>query len=299
MNAVFEPSLLFISDEDWYDEEKQDAFLEHLLNHLDMIDTFDAAKIWWTDELQEVLVGSPNMHPWFQSDQRNPLIVTIHRAFYNRLEYSLGFDDVCKINPCLETTYTNQEAQDHFLKLVHNLIDEDENFHFCVGVQNRLNLPNQYTFSCDCHAKNLTPSLLNDANDWLFHIDISKFFPNSIEEFDIQFDKGMDLVKKKLFPEKRYLFDFEFTKNFKKSIVFRTKFQEEIFVAVVKKLISTSLEAANSDLHDEQIGKKNLNKWRMRVTQRPSSTRIHYTVTDEGAIRFLQYYGEGEHDDGL
>ncbi len=37
----------------------------------------------------------------------------------------------------------------------------------------------------------------------------------------------------------------------------------------------------------------------MRVTQRPSSTRIHYVVTKEGKIQFLQFYGEGEHDDGL
>jgi hypothetical protein len=299
MNAVFEPSLLFISDADWYDEEKQDAFLAHLLDHLDMIDTFDAAKIWWTDELQEVLVGSPNMHPWFQSDQRNPLIVTIHRAFYNRLEYTLAYDEICEINPNLNVTYTNQDAQEQFLKLVHNLIDGKENFHFCVGVQNALIPPNSYTFSCNCHEKNLIPNLLNNANDWLSYIDVSRFFPKTIEVFDTQFEKGMDLVKKKLFPEKRYLFDFEFTKNFKKSIIGRTRFQEDIFIAVVRKLTSTSLEAANSDLHDEQIGKKNLNKWRIRVTQRPSSTRIQYVVTEEGRIRFLQYYGEGEHDDGL
>lgn len=40
MNAVFEPSLLFISDADWADEEKQDAFLQHLLNHLTIIDQY-------------------------------------------------------------------------------------------------------------------------------------------------------------------------------------------------------------------------------------------------------------------
>ncbi len=296
MNTVFEPSLLFISDEDWYDEEKQDAFLEHLLSHLDMIEEFDAAKIWWTDELQEVLVGSPNMHPWFQSDQRNPLIVTIHRAFYNRLEYSLGYDEVCEINPNLNVTYTNQSAQEQFLKLVHNLIDEKQHFNFCIGVQNALIPPNSYTFTCNCHEINLMPNLLNSANDWLLYIDVSKFFPKTIEEFDVQFEKGMDLVKQKLYSDKRYLFDFEFTKNFKKSVIARTKFQEDIFIAVVKKLILTSAEAGSSDLHDEYIAQKKV--YRIRVTQRPSSTRIQYKL-NEGKIQFLQYYGEGEHDDGL
>lgn len=297
MNAVFEPSLLFISDADWYDEEKQDAFLEHLLGHLAIIDEYDAAKIWWTDELQEVLVGSPNMHPWFQSDQRNPLIVTIHRAFYNRLEYTLAYDEVCEINPNLNVTYTNQDAHEQFLKLVHNLMDEKESFHFCAGVQNVLNPPNSYTFSCNCHEMNLIPNLLNNANDWLLYIDVAKFFPKTIEEFDKQFEKGMDLVRKKFFPEKRYLFDFEFTKNFKKSIIGRRKFQQEIFIAVVKKLILTSVEAGSSDLHDEYIAQKKM--YRIRVTQRPSSTRIQYNLSKQGKIQFAQYYGEGEHDDGL
>jgi hypothetical protein len=114
MNALFEPSLLFISEMDWYDEEKQDAFLAHLIGHLDVIDDYDMCKIWWTDELQTILVGNPTMHPWFQSDLRNPLIVSIHQKFYNRLDYAPEFDTVCAISPNLKITYTNEEANTHF-----------------------------------------------------------------------------------------------------------------------------------------------------------------------------------------
>ena len=38
--------------------------------------------------------------------------------------------------------------------------------------------------------------------------------------------------------------------------------------------------------------------WKQAVTQRPSSTRIHYVLDDKKLI-FRQFYGEGEHDDGL
>ena len=65
----------------------------------------------------------------------------------------------------------------------------------------------------------------------------------------------------------------------------------------MKKLILTSAEAGSSDLHDEYIAQKKVH--RIRVTQRPSSTRIQYKLTKEGRVQFLQYYGEGEHDDGL
>lgn len=304
MNTLFEPSLLFISEADWYDEEKQDAFLEHLINHLDLIDEYDMCKIWWTDELQNILVGNPNMHPWFQSDLRNPLVVAIHQKFYQRVENVFEFDTICTISPSLTITYTNQDAHTHFLKLAHTLIDFKEPSYLCVGTQNRLNTDENYTFNCKqlaCHDNELVPILINKAHNWLQYIDVvGQFFPTTIEEFNDKFEDGLALIKKTMFGGKPYLFSFEFTNKFKKSIINRTTFQESIFIAIVKKLTSTGLESKNSDLEDEFIvnNKKKIAEWRMRVTQRPSSTRIHYTVADN-KITFLCYYGEGEHDDRL
>jgi hypothetical protein len=56
---------------------------------------------------------------------------------------------------------------------------------------------------------------------------------------------------------------------------------------------------SDSDWYDEFIIKNKINEWRIRVTQRPSSTRIHYVVKKDKTVQFLCYYGEGEHDDGL
>ncbi|AEE49569.1 hypothetical protein [Haliscomenobacter hydrossis] len=297
MNAVFEPSLLFIADEDWWDDEKRDAFLEHLLDHLEMLDEYDICKIWWTDELQTILVGDPNMHPWFGSDLRNPLIVTIHQKFYQHTDSCFEFPPVCDITPPLVVNYTNPDAHESFLKLVHALIDLEENFYFCVGLYNRLSIGAAYSFTCDCHSHQLQPTILNAAEDWLNFLDaVAQFFPTSIEAFDSNFIKGLELVRRKFFAGAEYRFDFEFSKAFKKSVIHRTTHREAIFMAIVKKLTSTSAESGSSDLHDEFLSK--IKEWRIRVTQRPSSTRIHYAVQDKKII-FLKYYGEGEHDDGL
>jgi hypothetical protein len=51
MNAVFEPTLIFVTEADWHDVQKQDVFLELLLCHIDFIDKYDICAIHWTDEL--------------------------------------------------------------------------------------------------------------------------------------------------------------------------------------------------------------------------------------------------------
>jgi hypothetical protein len=296
MNVVFEPSLLFIADEDWWDEEKRDAFLEHLLDHLQLIDEYDICQIWWTEQLQTILVGDPNMHPWFGSDQRNPLIVNIHQKFYQRLSYWDESPLLCSSTPALSAEYRNLNAQECLLKLVHALIEQEENFYFCVGLANQLKGGEGYSFSCNCHTNQLLPKVINRASEWLPLLDpVAQFFPTSIEDFDTNFPKALALVLRQNFPAKPYLFDFEFSKTFKKSVVSRTTFRQEILEAVVKKLIFTTDES-RLGLKDEFIDNKKV--WRFRVTQRPHSTRIQYTVEGK-TINFLQYYGEGEHDDGL
>lgn len=296
MNAIFEPSLLFIADEDWWDDEKRDAFLEHLLDHLEMLDEYDICQVCWTNELDTILFSNPHMHPWHQSDLRIPLIPNIHKKFYSRTEYCLELDSPCLADPILKENYSNSEASEATLKIIHAQIELEEDFYFCVGLANQLPSGQSYTFSCDCHTFLLSPKVLNNAADWLSELDpVELFFPTSMEDFDLNFEKALKLVRDQNFPRKQYLYEFKFTKNFKKSIIQRTTLQLEILEAVVKKLIFTTDES-RLDLKDEYIDKKK--EWRFRVTPRPHSTRIQYTVEGK-TINFLQYYGEGEHDDGL
>jgi hypothetical protein len=299
MNTVFDPKILFISDEDWLEEEKQDAFLEHLLKQLTIIDEFDICRIFWSDELQELLVANPQSHPWYGTDTRNSMIAIIHQKFYTRAETIAEHEEPCTITPDF-----NQKVRDdadlHFLQLIHGLIELEEAFYLALGVGNQLPKGEHYIFSCTCHA-DYSPALIFKAKEWLEYVDeVEKFFPISVEEFDEKFEIGLDLVKRKYFEaedeEVDFLYEYEFTNKFKKSIVSRNTFQAEIFKAIVKKLISTSAEAGASELKDEWL--KQSKMYRFRVTKRPSSTRIHYDLYDDRII-FDKYYGEGEHDDGL
>jgi superfamily I DNA/RNA helicase len=51
-------------------------------------------------------------------------------------------------------------------------------------------------------------------------------------------------------------------------------------------------------LQDEFINTNGINEFRMRISNWPTSRRVHYTINSE-QITFEQYYREGEHDDGL
>lgn len=296
--AIFEPSLVLISDENWNNETYKDAFLKHFLNHLELIDKYDLTKIYWTDELNEILFGSPNEHPWFQSDLSVPLIVTIHQKFYQLLELIPSFETSCQVVPSFSVNYQKTIALDEFSKMVHCLIDFEEQTFLCVGIENKLNQPNQYLFPCDCHEAPYAPTLLNQPKDWLQHVDIvEKFYPKNIDEFEEKMKLAFDFIKLRDYNDVDLQFDFEFTKTFKKSVLNERTHCQEILEMTTKKLILTPAEARqDTQLRDEYINK--VDEYRFRVTQRPSSTRIHYTFKND-VITFLRFYGEGEHDTGL
>lgn len=296
-NVVFDPTLLLISDLNWKDEEVRDDFLENFSCFLEMIDEFDLANIYWSDSLQEILVSEPQLHPWYQSDLKNSIIAVLHNKFYSRTEYIPKGDISANINPEFQVI-EDEAAHDSFLRLVHELINLEEEFILCLGIGNRLE-NEAYEFSCKCHNNYVPSNQLNCCNDWFDLIDeVEMFFPLSIDEFDEKFEKGLDFVRRKYFEEEgevEWLYEFEFEKKFKKSIIGRQKFQREIFQTIVHKL-TINIQEARTNLRDEYIKQHDIH--RFRVTGRPSSTRIHYQY-NEGTIIFDQYYGEGEHDDGL
>jgi hypothetical protein len=181
--AIFEPSLVLIADENWYDESYKDAFLDLFLTHLELLDKYDLTKIYWTDALNAILFESPNEHPWYSSDLSTPLILTIHQKFYQLLELIPPFETVCNVTPPLKINYQKREAQEEFLKMIHTLIDFEEPTFLCVGLENQLTKEQIYSFSCDCHEKLYFPILLNQLKDWLQHVDIvEKFYPNDIDQ---------------------------------------------------------------------------------------------------------------------
>jgi len=298
MDAIFEPSLLFISEADWNNEQTKDNFLELSLCHLETIDKYDICDILWSDELENNLFEDPNIHPWYEGFLRNPIIVTIYNKFHSRQKNIQQHTDVCSVEPAFSKKSPKTDSHANFLKLVHTLLDRNENFYLCVGNKNKLLTNNYYIFKCNC-GNQLKPTLLNECCDWFKNIDVvKKYFPANADNFETKLEIAINIIKKVEFEDKPILFDYKFTKTFKKDVIKATNHKQDILLTITRKLILTANEARqDSQLRDEYIQQRD--EYRIRVTDRPYSTRIHYNIGDNNVIEFLRYYDEGEHDDGL
>ena len=246
--------------------------------------------------MQINLVEQPNKHPWYQSDLRNSLIPIIHQKFYSRQKYLQSHSDMCEIHPAFNFIF-DEDIHNNFLKLIRTLIDNEINFYLCVGNENKLSVPNNYTFQCNCNSQ-LSPVLINECDDWLHQIDVlEKYYPKNISDFESNLSKAIGILNKINFSDKPILYDYKFTDQFKREVIRVNNHKAEILLAITKKLILTANESRHDrDLQDEYITQKK--EYRIRVTGRPYSKRINY-ILDENKIQFIHYYDEGEHDKGL
>jgi len=297
MNAVFEPTLIFITETDWNNSQKQDDFLELLLCHIESIDKYDICDVYWTEELQLNLVEQPNIHPWYQSDLRNPIIATIHQKFYSRLDLIPAHETVCEVKPDFLNIISFPDIHNNFLKLVHSLLDYKENFYFCLGIENQLFNTDVYCFMCNC-GHDFSPLQINNCNDWLNQLDVVELlYPVNIVEFDTKMINAIEIIRIRDFAARVILFNFNFSNQFKRDILNAINHRDKILTSITKKLILTATEAGqDSQLRDEYLTQSQ--QYRFRVTNRPYSTRIHYNFANN-SITFLRYFDEGEHDTGL
>ena len=295
MKAVFEPEILFISESDWQDSEKRDAFLKHLLENLENINNYKITRIYWTDDLEELLWEHPQLPPWRQDrDWKLQIVPIIYRAFNIAREFIQSDESLssCLMQPVLNCSCFEGLALSSFLELMHIVIEREENVYLCLGV-NRLR--EEFTFFCDCHSFQVNPVVIANPIEWLDHIGLTEsYWPSNIDEGD-KFNAALEIAFKKL--DKQPLYEYEFSKSFLKDIVQVQNHRTSIIEWTAKRLTLTKQEAArDSYLKDEYVAQKK--EYRFRITQRPSSTRIHYKYVNK-KMKFLRYYDEGEHDDGL
>ena len=83
--TIFDPSVLFISDEDWKDDLKRDEFLEHLIENIDIIDKYKFTMIYWSDELEEFFWLDPLL-PWRRDRSTRMLFTDVLYSFSNNCE---------------------------------------------------------------------------------------------------------------------------------------------------------------------------------------------------------------------
>ncbi|MGV0105300.1 hypothetical protein NSTCB13_04020 [Nostoc sp. DSM 114160] len=295
MKNVFEPSCLFISEVKWKDEIKRDEFLEHLLDNLSNINHHEITKVYWTDKLEELLWDYPQLPPWRQDkDWSNSIIPVIYNLFRNTQEFLQNTKNLpaCLVQPDLTNDSFKEIIMNSFLELMHILIDKNENVYMCLGVDK---IKQEYTFLCNCHSCVLNPIMIKKSVDWLESIDLTTtYWPTSVDDID-KISKALDVIFEK--NNIKPIYEYEFSKIFLKDLINVRNHKKDILYSIAKRLTLTKQQAAKDGaLQDEHIKQKK--EYRFRVTQRPYSTRIHYESIAK-KIRFLKYYDEGEHDNGL
>lgn len=298
MNTVLDPSILFISNEDWKIEEVRDEFLEHCYDILGKIDEKNI-KIYWSENLDYYLLESPQIPPWrFEKDWGNQITPILYRLLNSNIE-SLEFKkewDVCKVNPSLKHSYNKEEIHNCFLKLMHEIIDRNEQIYLCLSKDN---IEEQYSFKCDCHPNELKPSIVRNNSEWIKYINVEEeYWPINKDDF-LKFEQALEIVRLLKYPKKSFRYKYKFSNTFKKSILKEDLHKSDILEKIAKRLTLTKQEAYKDSVLQDELLQGKTKIYRFRVTPRPASTRIHYKFDGNNAIEFLEYYGQGHHDDGL
>ncbi len=301
MNSIFDPSLLFISEEEWRDITKRDAFLEHFLNHLETISRYSITKIYWTDILEELLISHIYSPPWVSDANWGNQFFPILYNKFNPIKLIIDSDlpgDACQSNPLLSCNHIKTEILEPFLELVHFLIDKNENIYFCLGFDKQKTNCSTYSFYCNCHDNHLEPTIIFDSNDWFNYIDIlSACWPQNTQD-PFKLRVAIEIVlKNKLYKQTTDLrYGYEPSESFIKDISEEENYREHILYSLAKRLTFTQGEAVSDEgLSDEPVrGKKGERRFRVSGV-----CRIHYKYLKTGDLLLLNYYGEGKHDKGL
>lgn len=288
MNVVLNPEILFLNNEEWNDEEKRDTFLERVFDLLDYIDNYPQMAIYWNVDFELLLWDAPVQHPW-QTDRdfRIPMVKSIRTKLrQNRIE----IEDAIIYDPC--DTNSRETLRTEVLQMMHYCLDEGEKVFFVTKEKQE----NELFFSCE-HSHKDTPYVVTNRIDFLKRKQIIEdLWPTILDEKD-SFGIIVQLFVSET-DSKQPLYNYEFTDSFIKSIIDHKNMGQAIASQIAKRLTMHQNDAqADSTLHDEFIGQTK--ERRMRVTGRPTSTRIHYEYVDKKTIRFKRFYGPGEHDKGL
>jgi hypothetical protein len=304
MNTVFDPTVLFITESEWYDLRKRDGFLEHLAGNLQYIREFIATKVYWTDELEELLWNDPLLPPWrHDKDWKNKIVPVIYKRFQGcKLLVNLPHTEIkCSVLPQFKCTCCKLDAHRLFMGLMDYALVNQEYIYLCVGIGNRLTGEQNYRFFDESDSYSLVPELINIPEDWLKHVNFTEaFWPQSYSKEDLDKLHTALAATAELFFARNmnepFQYEIEFERPFIEAISDELNNRQEILIALVKRLMRTQQEAsADKGLNDEPVrGRRKERRFRVSIQR-----RIHYRYGKTGKIVFLKYYREGRHDEGL
>ncbi|OGU26379.1 MAG: hypothetical protein A2X66_05325 [Ignavibacteria bacterium GWA2_54_16] len=298
MNTAFDPTMLFISDAEWRDEAIRDRFLTHLSGHLRMVEEYQLSKIYWSDYLEQYLWNHPQLPPWrSEIHWKNVIVPIIARLFAKnvlRLDTSI-YEEASSVTPPLSRKYGREEIDLCFRQLLHVVIQKNEPLRFNPGVEN-ICVNGYFEFSCECHNRTVKPRIINLPEDWLDEIDFTTFWPRNVREV-LVLRKAIDVVTVRELHSKTVdrKYKFEFDNRFVRDIIDEQDCRIDLLWGLAKRLLMTQAQASiDKGLLDEEIAGGQ--ERRMRISR---GKRVHYVYSGQGSIRFMRFYGEGEHDEGL
>lgn len=291
MNFIFDTNIVHIDEITWADEDKRDDFLEYFLKCLNFVDTYENSFVYWSDQLESILWDSPTLPPWrVDQDFKNKIVPILYTKFL-KSKYFIevnGQYDECELEPHLEQTDRYAVA---FKALCGSLMSQGNTFSMILSLHREVPTNSMFGFSCSSTQNAVTFKGENNLVKWLENDEfINYIWPNSVDDL-IYFQKIVEICTSMNLNIHKFIFTNEFINSI---LDLSLRFKKSLIKAIKDRLIMTGSEAASSYLKEETIN----GIMRVRVTARPTSTRLHF-IFQENKIIFKQYYREGEHDDGL
>ena len=290
MNTIICPTILFINDNDWKDDNVKENFIINLENTLEYMLT-NNIKLYWNDVLEELLWSFPNLLPWYDSESYK--IVECLKKCVIFDNNSCDFE-VCNINPKIITNITNKDIISPTLSLFHYIITNSLDTSFIVDEHNN----KKFTLSCKCHNKSYCPNIIyiNEATSDNISIHIDSKWTNFKNNENI-LKELISLYIEESLNNSKILYDLEFTNSFLSDISSDYKNRNNIISSIANRVIRYQKDACNfASLDDEPINGTNGRTRSFRVN---GECRIHYTYPDKGIIKLTEYSGLGEHQKKL
>lgn len=293
--AVLEPSLFSMSEGDWEDVRIRDEKLSLFLDIVSSIDQIDSWRIAWSDVVEGCIWRDPSSRPWRRCRSwSNTIMPVIAKKFLVNVDrFETGRNGEVASNP--EMHFHDEDMGRSFFNLMVAISGMDDELFVCYGLDNYH--PKKFSF----HLDGLPfPKRIGDVysrRDILNGLSIEEnYWPRSAADKEL-FSFGVRFVLERDYNITSECQEFYFSDAFIEKIVAVATRRDKVFGSIARRISMSSAEAGRDpQLQDEAlIGRTAIR--RFRVTQRPSSNRIHYEFNN--GMHFIMYYGDGEHDDGL
>lgn len=292
MQTVIDPYYLFISDADWNNDHLKQLFLENFMDICDLPEKYPPTSFCWSIRLEEILWSSPHMPPW-KYYLKNQLIAVYYRKFFSNQTHYEAPADLGSFTPAINLLPINDQVNEAYIELISSVVLNHDDFIFYFHSSRELN-----AFTININHIQYSPIVIKDNRSFFLNVPFIEYYWDHLRNDSSCFCNCLSLQREAMGVED-FLYEYTFSENFIRAIMIENnpRNRGRIIEQAAKRLTLSSQESGRDPtLQDEFINRTRC--YRFRVTPRPSSCRIHYTI-DDNKIHFTNYYGEGNHDDGL